>query len=64
MKVVPYTWHSREHLQQLETSVKLELHAIIREHGSNSDEFWEKHAELVQIQEALYLKPENQLAHA
>lgn len=60
---VPYSWHTKDQLRDLETSVKLELHAIIKEHGSNSDAFWEKQQELVRIQEALYLKP-NKVAHA
>ena len=59
---VPYSWYKKEDLQQLETSVKLELHAIIKAQGSNSQAFWDKHDELVRIQEALYSV--KRLAHA
>lgn len=61
MKVIPYTWYSKKDLQDMETSVKLELHAIIKSHGSNSPEFWAKHNELVGIQCALYGRQEHNL---
>lgn len=64
MKAIPYSWHSKEQLQQLEVSVKLELHAIIKSHGSDSDEFWAKHDELVAVQEVLYPNGTNQTARA
>lgn len=49
---------SKKELSSKENNVKDELHKIIKEHGSESEQFDKKHDELAQIQHLLYASTE------